>query len=98
MLTLPLGNGLPASPVTVTKSWTVVPTGTVRTTAWAALWMSVVVVEVSGTTRVDEPVLANWSPSGQLLVPLEQVSCQRSETVSVSRWLALTLKSAPWMV
>ncbi len=32
MLTLPLGNGLLASPVTVTKSWTVVPAATVVTT------------------------------------------------------------------
>ena len=47
MLTLPVGTGWLGWPVTVTKSWTVVPTATVVTVWWAALWMSVAVVEVS---------------------------------------------------
>ena len=47
MLTLPVGTGWFGWPVTVTKSWTVVPTPTVVTVWWAALWMSVAVVEAS---------------------------------------------------
>jgi hypothetical protein len=54
-VTLPVGAGLPAPPLTVTKSCTVEPTPTAVTTAWAALWMSVVVVEGSPVITVGEP-------------------------------------------
>src|SRR5690349_12118163 len=54
-VTLPVATGLPAPPLTATKSWTVVPTGTVVTAACAALWIVVPVVDGSPVTIVCEP-------------------------------------------
>src|SRR5690348_11290056 len=54
-VTLPVGTGAPGWPVTVTKSCTFVPTPTAVTTACAALWICVAVVEGSCATGDDEP-------------------------------------------
>src|SRR6185295_13331719 len=54
-VTLPVGGGLPPPPSTVTRSCTVEPTGTDVTTACAALWIAVVVVQGSCVTTLAEP-------------------------------------------
>ena len=41
---------VPTPPETVAESWTRVPAGTVVTVAWAALWITVVVVEAAAVT------------------------------------------------
>jgi hypothetical protein len=91
MLTFPVGGGLPAPPLTVTKSWTVVPTATAVTVWCAALWMSVFVVEGSWATMVCEPAPLNrfW-PIGQFVLWVFagslQRSCQPTSAESVTVW------------
>ena len=49
-VTVPVGTGRPAWPVTVAWSCTIVPAGTDVTVACAALWITVAVRDATGVT------------------------------------------------
>ena len=101
MVTLPVGTGAPGWPVTVTKSWTVVPTATVVTVWWAALWIAVAVVVMSWVIRLSEaaPTFGGFGLQFELPVRAGSLhrSCQPSETSSRSWWPGRA-KSAAWTV
>ena len=78
MVTLPDGAGAPAWPLTVTKSWTVLPAATAVTVWWAALWMSVAVVEGSWVTTVSDEAPTDGGFGLQFWLPVPAGSLHRS--------------------
>src|SRR5262245_39854365 len=78
--TLPVGIGWPGPPLTVTKSCTVVPAGTVVTTLCPASWICVEVVDGNCCTIVCEPAPTVGGLLTQLLLPVfagsSHLSCQ----------------------
>ena len=87
-LTLPVGGGFPATPLTVTRSWTVVPTGTAVTTVCPALWIAVLVIESSCWTVVSDAAPPFGGFGLQFVFPVAagslQASCHVRSAVSVS--------------
>src|SRR4051812_24524201 len=77
--TVPVGVGLPAPPLTTTRSWTIEPAGTVVTTLCVALWIDVTVVDGSCKITDCEPAPTSGGSGLQFVMPVAletlHVSC-----------------------